>query len=392
MGKIAIVGVEGSGKTVLMAGLSECYKQISDTEPYLMPENQAAFMFMQQIPHKLRVDREWPEQTRIDSLRLMQWTLRYGSEILGEIEMLDYPGELYRIAFGEHTEAEADAVRPELDEFLEHVTGADTLVVLLNLAHLDDLGVSSRNAETVWITRGIFDFAKKLPNIKRKLLAFTQADRYADEVRSAGGAEALFASKLSMLKTLNPELKAIAVSAVDGMDADGRPKEGYSVAGCLEFMRGMLVEEDREIKECLAKCDSLLNQIKEFNSGNAELFNTLVDTYVKACEELQQKMKPLKQVYQEVFEKHAQEAGLCLRLKDAIQRCVSKHSIKQLANSSVWIESLAGFDNFEYLISAFCKFYMAIANRYNSKERPSKEENNSKERQIKEQKNGPFVR
>jgi formylglycine-generating enzyme required for sulfatase activity len=240
MGKIAIVGVEGSGKTVLMAALCECYRAISETEPYLMPENQSAFVFMQQVPHKLRVDREWPGATGIDALRTMKWTLRRGKEIVKEIEMLDYPGELYRLAFGERKPAEVAAHRAELDEFLGHLTDAEILVVLFNLSDLESLGSNAQNAEAVWITRGILDFAQKLPNLKRRMQVFTQADRYASALQAAGGPQGLFEKDLPMLKVLHPDLTVTAIAAVDGTDSDGRPKEGYSSAGCQELLQFIL--------------------------------------------------------------------------------------------------------------------------------------------------------
>jgi len=240
MGKIAIVGVEGSGKTVLMAALCECYRHISETEPYLMPENQSAFVFMQQVPHKLRVDRQWPGATGIDALRTMKWTLRRGREVVREIEMLDYPGELYRLAFGERKPAEVAAHRAELDEFLGHLTDAEILVVLFNLSDLANLGSNAQNAEAVWITRGILDFAQKLPNLKRRMLVFTQADRYASALQAAGGPQGLYDKDIPMLKVLHPDLPVTAIAAVDGTDADGRPKEGYSSAGCQELLQFIL--------------------------------------------------------------------------------------------------------------------------------------------------------
>jgi formylglycine-generating enzyme required for sulfatase activity len=205
-----------------------------------MPENQSAFVFMQQVPHKLRVDREWPGATGIDALRTMKWTLRRGKEIVKEIEMLDYPGELYRLAFGERKPAEVAAHRAELDEFLGHLTDAEILVVLFNLSDLASLGSNAQNAEAVWITRGILDFAQKLPNLKRRMLVFTQADRYASALQAAGGPQGLYDKDLPMLKVLHPDLTVTAIAAVDGTDADGRPKDGYSSAGCQELLQFIL--------------------------------------------------------------------------------------------------------------------------------------------------------
>jgi len=89
MGKVAIVGVEGSGKTVLMASLTECFGKVSDQDLYLMPENQTAYMFMKQIPHRLRVDRQWPDATGINCLRSMKWTVRCGQNVIKTVEMLE---------------------------------------------------------------------------------------------------------------------------------------------------------------------------------------------------------------------------------------------------------------------------------------------------------------
>jgi formylglycine-generating enzyme required for sulfatase activity len=238
MGKVAIVGVEGSGKTVLMAGLCECFKQVPGSDdPYLMPENKAAHMFMMQVPHKLRVKREWPAATNIDGLRSMKWTLRKGQTILEEIEMLDYPGELYRLAFDDEARpAEIEAKRSELNEFLGHLSDAKVLVVLLNLSDLENPGENARNAETIWMTRKIFDYAQRLPNLVRKMLVFTQADRYEKQLKAAGGPKALYARDLPMMHVLHPQLMVTAVSAVNHVDALNRPSEGYSSESCVELM------------------------------------------------------------------------------------------------------------------------------------------------------------
>jgi len=241
MGKVAIVGVEGSGKTVLMAGLCECYQQVSAKDLYLMPENKAAHMFMTQVPHKLRVKREWPAATSIDALRYMKWTLRRGQTIVEEIEMLDYPGELYRMAFDdEASSSEVESKSSELNEFLAHLTDAKVLVVLLNLSNLENPGDNPRNAETIWLTRKIFDYASQIPSIERMMLVFTQADRYAEQLRAAGGPQALYERDLPMMHVLYPHLLVTAVSAVDRVDAENHPCEGFSSESCVELMNLIL--------------------------------------------------------------------------------------------------------------------------------------------------------
>lgn len=257
MGKVAIVGVEGSGKTVLMAGLCECYKQSTSSDLYLMPENKAAHMFMTQVPHKLRVKREWPAATNIDGLRTMKWTLRRGQTVVEEIEMLDYPGELYRLAFDDDARpAEIEAKRPELNEFLGHLTDAEVLVVLLNLANLENPGENAKNAETIWLTRKIFDYAMRLPNIERMMLVFTQADRYANQLETAGGPQALYARDLPMMHILYPRLSVTSVSAVGAVDDENRPLDGFSSKNCVDLMDLILNRSTTNIRPgCEKKLD-----------------------------------------------------------------------------------------------------------------------------------------
>lgn len=99
MSKVVIVGVEGSGKTVLMSTVVEMFGTPSDASPYLHPENPAATSFMADISPLLREKELWPKATAVDALRELAWSLRIGSEAVTEIKVLDYSGDLYRLAF-----------------------------------------------------------------------------------------------------------------------------------------------------------------------------------------------------------------------------------------------------------------------------------------------------
>lgn len=363
MGKVAIVGVEGSGKTVLMGALCECYKQGAEGEPYLMPENQAAFMFMERVPHLLRVDRLWPEATSVSGLKSMRWTLRLGAEVLEEIEMLDYPGELYRIAFGKRTQEEVDAHRAELDEFLEHLTEADTLIVLLNIEDTMNLGANPRHAETVWITRGIFDLAKnKLPNIKRKSLVFSQADRFQTMLEVQGGAQGVYAKQLPMMKKLYPDLNVIAVSAVSATDGEGRPKAGYSADGCRELMREILWEEGKALQAALEACDRLRQTIRDAEDQadrgvSPATYMRLLDDYLSKAEEI----RPFPHSTGNKAE--TRKVGTCLsragryaELRKAIEKC-DRQPKKVLATREGWRRVIEEFDGCDELIDGFVEHY-----------------------------------
>ena len=72
MAQVTIVGVEGSGKTVLMTAMGALYER-PDTEGYfLSPENPAAFDFVKMQMDIMR-NGQWPAATLTDSLRYLNW-------------------------------------------------------------------------------------------------------------------------------------------------------------------------------------------------------------------------------------------------------------------------------------------------------------------------------
>lgn len=263
MSRIAIVGVEGSGKTVLMAALAECYKKTDSGAPFLFPENQAAYMFTERSTHLLS-NKKWPDATSMTSMKYLHWTLRQEDAVLQNIDMLDYPGELYRLAFGERDEEAIRAHQKQLDEFLSHLTDADTLMVLLNIADVENPGASTRNAEAIWITRGIFEFSQKLKKLQRRVLVFTQADRYPELAASPEALRQIYTDRLPMMKVLFPDLELMAVS-VAGMDEQGNPVGHFSQEGCHKLMRYLLSEQLEALQWTLDRTLEMRNEVLKFD-------------------------------------------------------------------------------------------------------------------------------
>ena len=105
MRKVAIVGVEGSGTTVMLACLGELYTTPDERGHFLAPENfQTAHYVMDKIS-RMR-NGEWPMATADDAMQGLNWTLRKKKsgggrpEDVCEISFLDFGGEVYRAAFG----------------------------------------------------------------------------------------------------------------------------------------------------------------------------------------------------------------------------------------------------------------------------------------------------
>jgi hypothetical protein len=361
MGKVAIVGVEGSGKTVLMAGLCECFKQVPGSDdPYLIPENQAAFKFMETVPYMLRVKRQWPAATGIDNLRAMRWSYRCGHEVLETVELLDYPGELYRLAFGDAEEVrkeDLESKRDEVKKFLDHLIDADTLLVLLNLSDVINLGENHKNLETVWITRGILSYAKKLKNVKHTVLVFTQADRYATELKAAGGPEGLYSTRLPMLKTLFPKQEVMAVSAVSATDGSGCPIRGYSSEGCQMIMRCILADQSNVLLMSLSNCEASLEKIEGFNSGNPKEFLLLVDTFSAHVESMVQAAKPFSKIYEGQVKEYQRDASRLCDLARDLKQLVGHTNTETLAKPATWRGLERKYSDVDLLFVHFRRYF-----------------------------------
>ena len=186
MGKVVFLGVEGSGKTTLAMALAKACARHADVGWYLRPEGRGAYNFATVAPNDFAVD-GFPAQT--SSAREMTWTISRDGKDMGGIRILDYPGEIYRLAFlNAEDEADPDAFRAraaanaeELDVLNRAIEEAESLYVLFNLQDALDLRGDDSNRSAVWVTNECLKRLKALPSRPRVTLVFTQVDRYQTE-------------------------------------------------------------------------------------------------------------------------------------------------------------------------------------------------------------------
>ena len=186
MGKVAFLGVEGSGKTTLAMALAKAFARHADEGWYLRPEGRGAYNFATVAPNDFAVD-GFPAQT--SSAKEMTWTISRDGKDMGGIRILDYPGEIYRLAFlNAEDEADPDAFRArvaanaeELAVLNRAIEEAESLYVLFNLQDALDLRGDDSNRSAVWVTNECLKRLKALPSKPRVTLVFTQVDRYQTE-------------------------------------------------------------------------------------------------------------------------------------------------------------------------------------------------------------------
>ena len=255
MGKVVFLGVEGSGKTTLAMALTKAFARHADEGWYLRPEGRGAYNFATIAPGDFATD-GFPAQT--SAAREMTWKISRDDVDKGDIQILDYPGEIYRLAFlTAEDEADPDAFRAraaanaeELAVLNRAIEEAESLYVLFNLQDALDLRGDDANRSAVWVTNECLKRLKALPAKPRVTLVFTQVDRYQTEddfLHSFTPAE------LDLIGHDHPDVDWMMVSVLVppdsefGIDAlvrrvtglgefgvpDGRPRQRAAAGGAL---------------------------------------------------------------------------------------------------------------------------------------------------------------
>lgn len=247
MKKVAIVGVEGSGKTVLMAVIGERYRKPREDGLFLYAKSLKTIEYCNAQVEKLRSQNAWPDSTAPDALVNLEWTLmRRGgrdsrSEEVCSIQFLDFAGEVYRCAFGdmddEASRIKRESYRNQIEAIKAHLKEAESIVVLVNLSDIiNTRGLSKKASEMDWLSQRIFEFAVDETSAKHVAVAFTQKDLYEPIIAGCGGLEGVFAEYLpSVFYRYESMITPFAISAVNktipGEDGRLLPDPGFESEG-----------------------------------------------------------------------------------------------------------------------------------------------------------------
>ena len=255
MKKVAIVGVEGSGKTVMLAGLGDLYTYPDEEGYFLSPKNFGTAAYVAEKIERMRKG-EWPAATAGDETQGLDWTLKWNVPEEGgrpksvcEVSFLDFAGEVYRMAFGIGMGDMSLAERA--NELKRYVSEADDLIVLINLRDVIAHGVRDKRVqEAMWITKSILDTALSEDSgykVPRTAIVLSQADSYADTIKDCGDAKGVLKKYLPHVANDYGWLDVFAVSAVDRtkLNDDGKvvPAEDFTAKGLLPIMQWICEEK-----------------------------------------------------------------------------------------------------------------------------------------------------
>ena len=222
MKKIAIVGVEGSGKTVLMAAMGDKYKSPDANGIFLKPVNRETFAYCEKLMGQMQ-DGKWPIATGKAITDNLRWTLARKvaegeDDRIAELSFLDFGGEIYRLAFGGgvHDEPDEDT-KNAITQLRSHVEEAEVLIVLVNLSDIiNGKRNEERTIEMNWLSQAILSFAYDEANKSSVALVFTQADSYAETITDCGGLRGVLTKYMPTVDTsYGKRLALFSVAAVN---------------------------------------------------------------------------------------------------------------------------------------------------------------------------------
>ena len=224
MKRISIVGVEGSGKTVLMSVLGVKYVSPNRDGLFLSAVDKDTYMKCSRMVNEMDAG-IWPGATLPGTMQDLKWHLMRANSRsgrtprrIGDIHFLDFAGEDYKAAFGDGQEKAyaAKSVEKSVEKLKEHVSQSDVLLVLMNMDDVvvstdDDVEARDRKSEVLWLTRSILEYAFR-QGVGDFALVFTQKDKY--EGYCEKGVEWMYRKYLPNVESLFPCLPLFAVSAV----------------------------------------------------------------------------------------------------------------------------------------------------------------------------------
>ena len=246
---MAIVGAEGSGKTVMLAGLGEMFSRPDADGYYLEPQDIETASYIRRQSARLRSGK-WPSSTPPDAAYGLNWLLKRTSgqgrsKAVAQVSCLDFAGEVYCAAFNA-TLSDKGAYAKEVQQLKKFIESADDLIVLINLRDaISGIEGSDRAVETEFAVLQLLKYVnEESAACPRILLALSQSDMYAETIAACGGPRQTLFRYLPTVANAFGYLDSISIHVVDktllNAEGDVVPGRDYSLDGLRPLVNWLL--------------------------------------------------------------------------------------------------------------------------------------------------------
>ena len=182
--KIAIVGMTGAGKTVLISTLAMKMSQMADQGVFLAPvgENRRQTLRYVQDNWQQLNSGKWPPSTPAGELIRLEWELTTKNNA-ATVRFADCAGQDVHAIFSQE-QFNYNALTPDQKYIFDYLRSANVLIFLINME--DVLGRSPKQAlENSLDVDQMFYVLNQKANFPRKTaLVLSQFDKYRDELKA----------------------------------------------------------------------------------------------------------------------------------------------------------------------------------------------------------------
>lgn len=226
---IAIIGLEGSGKTVLATTLAKRLSAIDERGIFLNPQGTRTFKYVEKVWHTLQSG-EWPPSTPPGELFELRWRLHVG-QLECDVRLADAPGQDLRAIFGDDQIYQMDSLPQRLQPLAQYCRSADIVLFLIDLEDFLGTGDAMQRTENEAAIKSAMDFLRTDIRLRRVCMVLTKGAQYRETARQHGGWRALLSEQMPLIFGAHIALGNMAVYVVDavadvgvGVDEYGLPQ------------------------------------------------------------------------------------------------------------------------------------------------------------------------
>jgi hypothetical protein len=231
--QVAIIGTEGSGKTVLISTLAHRFGAISQNGLFLNPLDNQTLKYVESQWGILSRG-EWPAGTPMGQLVELKWRLHcnHSSSAVCELRLVDCSGQDLRLIFS-RDEADAASNLPEhLQKLVEYCRSADIVICLVNIKDFLGENNQERRIDNQIVIKAALDRLSNSSTGTRWLcLLFTQIDQYQEILRQYGSWKGVAQQHLPYVHGAHLTKDHVMIGAAAAVndttvavDSDGKPR------------------------------------------------------------------------------------------------------------------------------------------------------------------------